>query len=366
MVEITTGNITTGYASLAKAVEAANDGDKLNIMDNIDLGSDSITIKDKSITIDLNGKTITYTGSTIPSAINLTGSSYLIVTDTSENGNGTIEATKSVINNRGSGVKILGGTLKATDSTYIGVIANNSQNTIEITGGSVYATSGTAIYNFMEGEIKISGGIVSALTGNGIYNVSTGKITISGTAKVTSANTETGTIYFSAVPTSENKTILTVEGNAVISNTANGYSIYFDVISGVISENVNDYYTNNGGALGKIFPTPPSTSGSTGSGSGGSRPSSKPSTDETPSTITEGEIKVEGNVDESGNTIVTLPEQIIKDAVKQAEAEAKENGDPKSGISLVIHVDTNNLASGNKRNLSSGKGRCEYYCCQTR
>ncbi len=77
--------------------------------------------------------------------------------------------------------------------------------------------------------------------------------------------------------------------------------------------------------------------------SGGSRPSSKPSTDETPSTITEGEIKVEGNVDESGNTIVTLPEQIIKDAVKQAEAEAKENGDPKSGISLVIHVDTNNL-----------------------
>ena len=344
VVEITTGNITTGYASLAKAVEAANDGDKLNIMDNIDLGSDSITIKDKSITIDLNGKTITYTGSTIPSAINLTGSSYLIVTDTSENGNGTIEATKSVINNRGSGVKILGGTLKATDSTYIGVIANNSQNTIEITGGSVYATSGTAIYNFMEGEIKISGGIVSALTGNGIYNVSTGKITISGTAKVTSANTETGTIYFSAVPTSENKTILTVEGNAVISNTANGYSIYFDVISGVISENVNDYYTNNGGALGKIFPTPPSTSGSTGSGSGGSRPSSKPSTDETPSTITEGEIKVEGNVDESGNTIVTLPEQIIKDAVKQAEAEAKENGDPKSGISLVIHVDTNNLA----------------------
>lgn len=77
--------------------------------------------------------------------------------------------------------------------------------------------------------------------------------------------------------------------------------------------------------------------------SGGSRPSSKPSTDETPSTITEGEIKVEGNVDESGNTIVTLPEQIIKDAVKQAEAEAKENGDPKSGISLVIHVDTDNL-----------------------
>ena len=77
--------------------------------------------------------------------------------------------------------------------------------------------------------------------------------------------------------------------------------------------------------------------------SSGSRPSSKPSTDETPSTITEGEIKVEGNVDESGNTIVTLPEQIIKDAVKQAEAEAKENGDPKSGISLVIHVDTNNL-----------------------
>jgi hypothetical protein len=66
---------------------------------------------------------------------------------------------------------------------------------LSITGGTVSATSGTAVDNGA-GTVNITGGTVSATTGTAVFSLA-GTTTVSGTAKVTSANTDTryGTIY---------------------------------------------------------------------------------------------------------------------------------------------------------------------------
>ncbi len=248
VVEITRDNNTTKYTSLDAAITAANDGDTLKILDNINLGNGSgVTINGKSITLDLNGQTITYSGTysitegaeSNGSAITLANSASLIVTDSSNEKNGKLEATGS------SGTAIY----------------NESSGKIIIESGTVSAL-GVAIHNKNNGAITITGGKLEATGSSGvaINNNSTGKITISGNAVVTSvAGAGRGTIYLDRVPTdSGSPVILYIQDTAQVTNTAaNGYAVYFQTNgTGVTSANLNDYYSHTGGIVGKVYPEP--------------------------------------------------------------------------------------------------------------
>ena len=78
----------------------------------------------------------------------------------------------------GNRLEISGGTVKNTAEGG-NAIFNNSFGKINISGGTVSATSGIAIRNAMEGTLNISGGTVSATTGDAINN-SYGDINING------------------------------------------------------------------------------------------------------------------------------------------------------------------------------------------
>ena len=87
------------------------------------------------------------------------------------------------------------------------------------------------MYNRETGAVNISGGTVQATTSAAVYNVSTGKITVSqaagATTKITSANTYTsqGTIYLSDNTTTAGVR-LEITGGKVENTAANGYAIY--------------------------------------------------------------------------------------------------------------------------------------------
>ena len=75
-------------------------------------------------------------------------------------------------------LEITGGMVKATGNNG-SAVRNDSRGVVNISGGTVSATTGKAIYNASEGEINISGGTVSSGIGNAIYS-EYGKTNISG------------------------------------------------------------------------------------------------------------------------------------------------------------------------------------------
>ena len=88
---------STGYATLQAAVNAANDGDTVKLLDNVDL-TETLIIKDKIITLDLNGKTISNStniwneGTYSWSLISVRDKGNLTIDDTV--GGGTLKAKK--------------------------------------------------------------------------------------------------------------------------------------------------------------------------------------------------------------------------------------------------------------------------------
>ena len=199
------------FNTLAAAITAAQNGDTLKIIDDIDLGTSGVTISGKSLTLDLNGKTITYSAN--DGTITLLSGAGLTVTD------------------GGSG-----GKLEATGFQGI-AIYHNSSGTVTVEGGTVSAT----------GEEGIA-----------IWNNLTGKVVIRGNAVITSANTfaEESTIYITAKPYPAS-IVLEITGGT-IENTADpaGYSVYF-TRAGITSANLSDYYSRTGGTVGRVHPEPP-------------------------------------------------------------------------------------------------------------
>ena len=119
---------------------------------------------------------------------------------------------------------ITDGTVENTAAGY--GIYNYSQCPINISGGTVSATTGRGIYNYFDTTINISGGTVSATTGSGIYNYSSGKINLSGDGIITSANTAPngGTIAWRN--SGIDSTVLIMTGGTVENTATNGIGIY--------------------------------------------------------------------------------------------------------------------------------------------
>ncbi|MCL1850216.1 MAG: T9SS type A sorting domain-containing protein, partial [Bacteroidetes bacterium] len=146
---------------------------------------------------------------------------------------GTVKNTANngtaIRNNSIGAINISGGTVQATTGK---AIFNNSTGALNISNGTVETTGnyGIAIYNSATGAINISGNsIIKATTGSAISNNHNGKITISGSPLVTSANInnggqEPGTIYLHENGTGTSVR-LEITGGTVNNTAADGIAI---------------------------------------------------------------------------------------------------------------------------------------------
>ncbi|MCD7994975.1 MAG: S-layer homology domain-containing protein [Clostridia bacterium] len=196
---IRNGQELGGYETLNAAIEAAVSGDVIKILKDITLptkaSTPGVTI-DKTITLDLNGQTVTHGGTNVGSAIELTGTASLTVTDsggTDGNGNGKLletgNYTKAIHHQSTGTVTVEGGTVSATGTDCNAVLS--SKGKIVVSGGTVSVTNNgsIALYSSDGADIEVTGGTVSATKNAAISNNGDSTITIMGQAKVTSACT---------------------------------------------------------------------------------------------------------------------------------------------------------------------------------
>ena len=190
----------SSYSSLAAAVDAADDGDTITMVNDAQLSS-AIAI-DKAVTLDLNGKTITAGANPIQVlksgefTIDDSGVQGAIEATTPlsvEGGSLILENGKISVNNTTNGygiyvskngsVTVNGGEIS---STYAPLSGNNTTGDMNFTvnGGILTAESGPAIYmpgqvnltitdgtlnggiSLRMGQVDISGGTINAITDN--------------------------------------------------------------------------------------------------------------------------------------------------------------------------------------------------------
>ena len=170
----------TLYATLAKAVAAAQNGDTITMIadETISVTDYAITIPaGKNIVLDLNGKTVTGSCETSGTSALIRNLGTLTICDSSQDQSG----------------KLIGGadptwTWDGSDD-YTGSYASNlirNEGTLTVNGGTLYnASSGSAAYaidNYGSGKVTINGGTVDAKKASAIrmfYN-NGGKVEVTG------------------------------------------------------------------------------------------------------------------------------------------------------------------------------------------
>ena len=136
----------TKYTSLQEAINAAESGDEITLLENVELDEELVIDEDKVLRLDLNGKTITGSAeNTISNSGNLTIVGKGNIENTAEQGNAIDNSGKlrlekvtiNVDNNEGKGI--------------------NNSSELEITGGSIQITSlgSVGIYNSGNGTVHI-------------------------------------------------------------------------------------------------------------------------------------------------------------------------------------------------------------------
>ena len=186
------------YPTLAEAVAAANTGDVVKLVKNIDQTA-QVEVSGKEISLNLNGKTIEYKGAQLKSGILLVhnGAGLTI------NGEGLIKSgtgayaaialTKSGDNaNNPAKLTVNGGNI---EGNYYGIVGNGTRHNtqIVINNGTITSTDAeaTAIYHPQNGTLTINGGMIKG--DNGLYIKSGTVANISGaTIEATGAKGEYG------------------------------------------------------------------------------------------------------------------------------------------------------------------------------
>jgi len=194
---------TTYYTSLKAAFEAAQDGDTIKLLHNIDMTE--MIVNTKKVTLDLNGKTITGTDTTSKnfslidnrSELTITGNGKMTLTATVNSGWNRYSAV--IANNPGGKLVIENGTfehLGGTDMAYgIDNLTNGKGTYAEtvINGGTIKSTY-RAIRQFLNGVeaqniLTINGGTIEGAN-KSIWmqdpsaKANTGKLTVSESAKL--------------------------------------------------------------------------------------------------------------------------------------------------------------------------------------
>ena len=186
------GNSVNAYSTLAEAVAAAEDGQTVRLL--ADVEQNTQLIINKSITLDLNGKTIKISGYTAEKAqVSVKGN--LTIQDSSEAQTGKIcsdytgTAGRVVSVENGGKLTIAGGTI-------------TTEGMSGLSGSAVYIASGAEV-NMTGGAVK-----VDAKRGNVAMNVkgSTGVFTMSGGSVIAEAGDGTET-YITAISGSSGSTI---------------------------------------------------------------------------------------------------------------------------------------------------------------
>ena len=196
----------TTYETLAEAIAAANNGETVTLLTNLDLSATGLTIaKDKAVTLDLNGKTLKV-ANTNSGNIKVVGKLTLEdSTDTDKNGTGTGKVWTETPYVYNSQDKVLvaaidGGTFImesglidaasfTADNTNEGQFAVSVQNenadaTVIINGGCIkagwYAIAGNGQDTKYNGNITVNGGILESTADYAIYHPHSGTTTING------------------------------------------------------------------------------------------------------------------------------------------------------------------------------------------
>ena len=186
------GNSVNAYSTLAEAVAAAQDGQTVRLL--ADVEQNTQLIINKSITLDLNGKTIKISGYTAEKAqVSVKGN--LTIQDSSEAQTGKIcsdytgTAGRVMSVENGGKLTIAGGTI-------------TTEGMSGLSGSAVYIASGAEV-NMTGGAVK-----VDAKRGNVAMNVkgSTGVFTMSGGSVIAEAGDGTET-YITAISGSSGSTI---------------------------------------------------------------------------------------------------------------------------------------------------------------
>ena len=197
---------TVEYATLAEAIAAANDGDTVTLLDDLDISATGLTIAaTKTVTLDLNGHALK-AANTNTGNIKVLGKLTLCdSTDTAKNGTGTgkVWTDTPYIYNKQDKVLIAamdGGTFtmesglidtasSIADNANDGQFAVSVQNehadaTVIINGGHIkagwYAVAGNGTDITYNGNITVNGGILESVADYAIYHPHTGTTTVNG------------------------------------------------------------------------------------------------------------------------------------------------------------------------------------------
>lgn len=230
------------YATLADAVAAAQDGDTVKLLHDIDFGTDRLTIK-KAITLDLAGHKIT----TNNSVCTLYFTKTATVTDSV--GNGKIENTYGTANGIGivSGGEDADLTLNGvTVSGYYGVFIQQGANVTVINSNIKAIFCGIAVLGQNDSNKKNTSVIVKSGTVEGGDYAIAGNGTMQGTEITITGGTirETGNNGGGAIYHPQNGT-LSISGDALIEGEngiqlCSGEGVIANITGGVIRATGND------------------------------------------------------------------------------------------------------------------------------
>ena len=197
---------TVEYATLAEAIAAANDGETVTLIDDLDISATGLTVAaTKTVTLDLNGHALK-AANTNTGNIKVFGKLTLCdSTDTAKNGTGTgkVWTDTPYIYNKQDKVLIAamdGGTFtmesglidtassiadNANDGQFAVSVQNeNADATVIINGGHIkagwYAVAGNGTDITYNGNITVNGGILESVADYAIYHPHTGTTTVNG------------------------------------------------------------------------------------------------------------------------------------------------------------------------------------------
>ena len=237
----------TGYATLAAAYAAAEDGATVTLLADT---TEDVTIN-KNITLDLGGKTLTNTNTgkatltiakgataTVKNGSVVGGSSYYTIQN---NGTATLEGVTATAGNTGSSMIDNWGTLTIESGTYEGglnVVKSEEGSTLTINGGKFtleYATEGYTGVVFAYGNTTITGGeFIQNLTTTGRWNHPT--VILTGVVEGYTAITRVTGGHF----------VNKMSGESIFRGAGKGTSDNFEVSGGTFNKSVPDSFFKEG------------------------------------------------------------------------------------------------------------------------